>query len=123
MVEPDETVLLTVAAGTGYTVGSPSVATGTITNDDTVGGVAVSPASVAEDGTTNLVYTFTRTGATSGALTVNFNVGGTATFNTDYAQSGAATFSSTAGTVTIAGREQHGHGNDRSHGGQHCGAG
>ncbi len=33
-VEPDETVTLTVAAGTGYTVGAPSSATGTITNDD-----------------------------------------------------------------------------------------
>jgi hypothetical protein len=32
--EDNETVILTVAAGTGYTVGSPSVATGTITNDD-----------------------------------------------------------------------------------------
>ena len=34
--EPDETVILTVAAGTGYNVGSPSSATGTILNDDAV---------------------------------------------------------------------------------------
>jgi CSLREA domain-containing protein len=32
--EPDETVTLTVAAGTGYNVGGPNTATGTITNDD-----------------------------------------------------------------------------------------
>src|SRR5262249_12396785 len=67
--------------------------------------VAVSPASVLEDGATNLVYTFTRTGFTAGALTVSFAVGGTATFSgpgSDYTQTGAASFSSTAGTVTFA---------------------
>ena len=52
--------------------------------------MAVSPASVSEDGATNLVYTFTRNGVTSGALTVNFSVGGDATFGTDYTQTGAA---------------------------------
>nr|NCQ97703.1 VWA domain-containing protein [Microcystis aeruginosa W11-03]NCR96178.1 VWA domain-containing protein [Microcystis aeruginosa W11-06] len=64
--------------------------------------LAVSPSSVNEDGTTNLVYTFTRTGATTDALTVNYTVGGTATFNTDYTQTGAASFTSTTGTVTFA---------------------
>jgi hypothetical protein len=39
-VEADETVSLTVTAGTGYTVGAPSSATGTITNDDTEVSVA-----------------------------------------------------------------------------------
>jgi uncharacterized repeat protein (TIGR01451 family) len=34
--EPDETVILTVAAGTGYNVATPSSATGTIANDDAV---------------------------------------------------------------------------------------
>ena len=34
--EPDETVILTVAAGTGYNVGAPSSATGTILNDDAI---------------------------------------------------------------------------------------
>ncbi|MFN2576660.1 MAG: LamG-like jellyroll fold domain-containing protein [Pyrinomonadaceae bacterium] len=33
-VEPDETVTLTVGAGTGYNVGIPNSATGTIANDD-----------------------------------------------------------------------------------------
>ena len=32
--EPDETVVLVVITGAGYTVGSPNSATGTITNDD-----------------------------------------------------------------------------------------
>src|SRR5207253_873762 len=64
--------------------------------------VAVSPSSVAEDSGTNLVYTFTRNGVTSGSLTINFSVGGTAIFNSDYTQNGAATFSSSGGTVTFA---------------------
>ncbi len=61
-----------------------------LTDDPTVGGtadptvtpidfrqfrLAVSPASVLEDGATNLVYTFTRTGSTASAMTVNFSVG------------------------------------------------
>jgi uncharacterized delta-60 repeat protein len=63
--------------------------------------IAVSPSSTTEDGPTNLIYTLTRTGATTSPLTVNFSVGGTATFNTDYSQSGAATFSSSSGTATF----------------------
>jgi probable HAF family extracellular repeat protein len=100
-LELDETVILTMTSGTGYNIGSPSAATGTITNDDADVSVAVSPLSAIEDGATNLVYIFTRTGFTSGALTVNFSVSGTAGFTSDYTQSGAATFSSSAGTVTI----------------------
>lgn len=104
-VEPDETVILTLTAGTGYNVGSPSSAIGTITNDDADVSVAVAPAAVAEDGATNLVYTFTRSGFTSGALTVNFSVGGTATFGVspdDYTQTGATTYTTTTGSVTFA---------------------
>jgi Big-like domain-containing protein/Calx-beta domain-containing protein len=101
-VESDETVILTVTSGTGYTVGAPSTATGTITNDDADVSVSVSPASVAEDGATNLVYTFTRTGFTANAVTVNFSVGGTASFTEpDYSQTGAATFTATSGTVNF----------------------
>src|SRR6185295_1914345 len=99
--EPNETVVFTLAAGADYNVGAPSVATGTINNDDTQVSVAVSPSAVNEDGATNLVYTFTRNDS-SGALTVNFSVGGTATFNTDYTQTGAATFTPPNGTVSFA---------------------
>ncbi len=62
----------------------------------------ISPASVTEDGTTNLVYTFTRTGDTTNPLTVNYTVDGTATFSTDYTQTGAASYTATTGTVTFA---------------------
>ncbi|MCX5953003.1 MAG: hypothetical protein NTZ40_05810 [Cyanobacteria bacterium] len=74
-IEPDETVALTLAAGTGYTVGTSAAVIGTILNDDLpVITLAVSPASVTEDGTNNLVYTFSRTGPTNSALTVNYTV-------------------------------------------------
>jgi len=95
IVESNETVILTLASGTGYTVGTPNAATGTITNDDTSVTLAVSPGSVTEDGTTNLVYTFTRSGVTTNSLTVNYTLGGTATLNTDYTRTG------TNNTVTL----------------------
>jgi RTX calcium-binding nonapeptide repeat (4 copies)/Calx-beta domain len=100
-VEPNETAILTVVTGVSYDVGTPAAATGTITNDDTDVTIAVAPSSVEEDGVPNLVYTFTRNGVTTGPLTVNFSVGGTATFSTDYTQTGAATFTATDGTVTF----------------------
>ena len=64
--------------------------------------VTVSPASVPEDASGHLVYTFTRFGpSVASPLTVSFNVTGTAAFAADYGQTGAASFSSSTGTVTI----------------------
>jgi len=84
-IEADETVVLTLAPGTGYTIGTVTPVTGTITNDDYPSiTLAVTPASVTEDGTANLIHTFTRTGPTTSDLTVNYSVGGTATIGTDY---------------------------------------
>lgn len=40
--------------------------------------LTLSPSSVLEDGATNLLYTFTRTGSTTNALTVNYNFAGSA---------------------------------------------
>ncbi len=65
--------------------------------------LAISPQSVLEDGAANLIYTFTRTGPLAAGLTVNYLVtGGTATFNTDYTQVGAATFDGISGTIVFA---------------------
>ena len=105
-VEPDETVILTLATGTGYTVGTTTAVTGTITNDDVTPSItlAVSPSSVTEDGTANLVYTFTRSGVTTNALTVNYTLGGTATLNTDYTRTGTTntvTFAANSSTATV----------------------
>ncbi|WP_146136498.1 SBBP repeat-containing protein [Aphanothece hegewaldii] len=65
--------------------------------------LSLTPTSTPENSTTNtLVYTFTRNGSLTNPLTVNFNVGGTAQFNTDYTQTGAASFSTTTGSITFA---------------------
>ena len=65
--------------------------------------LAVSPISVQEDFTTNLVYIFTRTDVgIANALTVNYGITGTADYNDDYTQKGAATFTGTTGTITFA---------------------
>jgi len=85
-VEANETVILTVAAGGGYTIGAPASATGTITNDDVPSAsITVAPASVNEDGAANLVYTVTLSAVPLVATSVNFTVSGSATSGTDYA--------------------------------------
>ncbi len=61
----------------------------------------MSPNVATEDSGTDLVYTFTRD-VTLGALTVDFSVSGSARFGSDYTQSGAASFSLTAGSVVFA---------------------
>ena len=60
--------------------------------------VSVGPLSVDEDEAGNLAYTISRDCA-SAPITVNFSASGTANFNTDYSQTGAATFDGTTGTV------------------------
>ena len=85
-VESNETVALTLATGTGYTVGTPNTVTGTITNDDvTLPSITLSLnySGISESSPSNFVYTFTRTGVTTNALTVNYNIAGTASA-TDY---------------------------------------
>jgi hypothetical protein len=75
---------------------------GTIANDDTSVTLAVSPASVTEDGTSNLIYTFTRSGVTTNLLTVNYSIGGTATNGTDYASIPTGiTFAANSTTATV----------------------
>ncbi|MBP6176714.1 MAG: sortase, partial [Anaerolineales bacterium] len=104
-VEADETVIITIDAGTGYTVGTPSSATGTITNDETPAAtIAVSPTSVLEDGATNLVYTVTLDKAPASDITINLTTTGTATTLTDYTGAAASVTilsGQTTGTVTI----------------------
>ncbi|MCC5638376.1 S8 family serine peptidase [Nostoc sp. CHAB 5844] len=87
--------------GTGAVAGSQGNYSLTLTQVPRIT-LAVSPSRVAENGTPNLIYTFTRTGSTANPLTVSYGVAGTATFNTDYTQIGAASFTSTTGTITFA---------------------
>ena len=104
-VEPDETVTLTVAAGSGYTVGAPASATGTILNDDMPSAtISVSPASVAEDGAPNLVYTVTLNQAAFSPISVDYTIGGTAANGTDYATIASPLVipaGNTTGTITV----------------------
>ncbi len=104
-VEADETVTLTVAAGTGYTVGAPASATGTLLNDDVpTATISVSPTNVAEDGAPNLVYTVTLNQASFSALSIGYTIGGTATNGTDYATIASPLVipaGSTTGTITV----------------------
>ena len=104
-VESDETVILTVATGAGYTVGTPASATGTILNDDLPSAsIAVAPASVAEDGVPNLVYTVTLDQPALTPTSINFTTAGTATSSTDYAAVTSPLViptGNTTGTITV----------------------
>lgn len=104
-VEPDETVTLIVAAGSGYVVGGTSSATGTILNDDVPSAtISVSPAAVAEDGAPNLIYTVTLNQAAFGAISLNYTIGGTAANGTDYATIASPLVipaGNTTGTITV----------------------
>ena len=104
-VEPDETVTLTVAAGTGYSVGAPASATGTILNDDVPSAtIAVAPSTVAEDGATNLVYTVTLDQPASSPVSVSYTIGGTAGNGSDYAAIASPLVipaGNTTGTITV----------------------
>ncbi len=104
-VEANETVILTVAAGSGYTVGAPASATGTILNDDVPSAsITVAPSSVNEDSGTPLVYTVTLDQPSLVPLSIAYTVGGTATSGTDYAAVSSPlsiAAGATTGTITV----------------------
>jgi hypothetical protein len=85
-IEANETVVLSLTAGAGYTVGAPATATVTIASDDgppTVT-IAATTATASEAGAVVGRFTVTRGGSTSSALTVNLAAAGSATPGTDY---------------------------------------
>ena len=98
-VESNETVGLTLTAGTGYTVGTTTVVTGTITNDDPdpVPTINLSGSQTIVEGFTspqNVSYTVTLSNPSSQTITVNYaTANGTAIAGSDY--------TSTTGTVTF----------------------
>jgi hypothetical protein len=102
--EGTETVFATVAAGAGYSVGSPSQASVTIDDDDVpLVSVAATDATATEAGSTTGTYTLTRTGDLTQALfNVNFTMSGTAINGGDYSLSvGAVSFPANQASVTV----------------------
>ncbi len=100
--EGDETVILTLAGGKGYSVGSANVYTLTVTDNDKPTVVfAPASAAVSEDaGTRNVVLNLTPASTTN--FTLNYRLGGTAILGTDYSISGAGTFSVPANTSSVS---------------------
>ena len=83
IVEPAETAILNVVAGTGYIVGTPASATVTIA-DAPVVTVTAPDANASEAGPKTGTFRIARTGATTAALAVNVTLGGSAVNGTDY---------------------------------------
>ncbi|ASO07964.1 calx-beta domain protein [Arenibacter algicola] len=105
-VEPSETVIVTLATGTGYNIGSPSSATVNITSEDTSPfdvSIAASDASASESPLDNGTLTVSLSSVNTGtAITVNYTVGGSATQGSDYtALSGSVNIPNGAQSATI----------------------
>src|SRR5204863_255371 len=86
VIEPNETVQVTLTAGAGYTVGAPASATVTIIDNDTpvpVITIVALEANASEAGDTGS-FAVTRAGDPAPALTVNVTLTGTAVNGTDY---------------------------------------
>jgi hypothetical protein len=91
--ENPETVTVTSLSGSGYAVGSPSLATVTITDDDDglpVVWVVADDDQATEQGPTPGTFKVHRSGSTSSALTIVYALGGTADSGSDYASLGAS---------------------------------
>ena len=102
-IEGDETVVLTLAAGSGYLLGTSTAAVVTIidANIATLSVVASVP-NASETGPTSGAFMISRTGPTTSALTVNFAVTGTATSASDFTVIGtSAVIAAGQGSVTI----------------------
>jgi hypothetical protein len=85
VVEPSETVILTIQPFSAYTVGTPSSATVTIADSAAVVTVTASDASGSEVGPDHGAFTFTRSGGNIGAALAVFHViSGTATGGSDF---------------------------------------
>jgi hypothetical protein len=104
LIEGPETVVLTLAGDPAYTIGSPSLATVTIAdNDFPVVTIAATDANASEAGPDSGTFTFIRSGGDlSAALTVDFSVAGTATNGFDYTNIGTAvTIPANQASVTV----------------------
>jgi hypothetical protein len=107
VVELVETVILTVIAGSGYIVGAPASATGTIADDD-VARISIGDATITEGNnqTSNVTLTLTLSSPASTTVTVTAStVAGSAVAGGDFvAKTGTVTFNagSTTAVFTVA---------------------
>lgn len=83
--EGSETVILTVSASAGYTVGTPASATVTIADDDrSTVSIVANDKDASETAGNPGQFTVTRTAPTTSSLTVTLSLSGTATSGSDY---------------------------------------
>ncbi|MFN7561975.1 MAG: Calx-beta domain-containing protein [Prosthecobacter sp.] len=83
--EGNETIILTVAAGSGYVVGTPASATVNLADDDrSTVTIVANDANASETPGNPGQFTITRTAPTTAALSVALTIAGTATNGTDY---------------------------------------
>ncbi|MGM3308239.1 Calx-beta domain-containing protein [Anabaena sp. WFMT] len=107
VLEAQETVIVTLASNANYLLGTATIATVNIAdNDKPTITIKATDASAAETVTGQTAnpgkFTLTRTGDLSSSPTVNYTVTGTATNGTDYNQlNGTATFASGSSTAMI----------------------
>lgn len=108
-VEGSETVILTIASGSGYTVGAPASQTGTIADNDTAALPSLSIQSTAsvtegDNQTRTVSLTVTLSAASTQTVTVAYaTANGTATAGSDYvAKTGTLTFAPGVLTQTIS---------------------
>jgi hypothetical protein len=106
LFEGSETVVLSVRADAAYALGSPTNASLTILDDDVLAEITVAATEpTAGEPTTGEgtgTFTFTRSGYTASALTVNYTVGGTAASGADYTPIGTeVTFAAGSATATV----------------------
>ncbi|WP_071191131.1 S8 family serine peptidase, partial [Trichormus sp. NMC-1] len=99
VVDPSETIIATITAPSGYTISGSNTATATIADNDIGTLSIVKTTDGAETGSTDSVFTLTRTN-TAAALTVSYSLSGTATVVSDYTDSGAGIASFAAGSAT-----------------------
>ena len=107
-VESNETAILTLSSGSGYTLGTNQSGTVTISDNDTpptpTVTISATDSSATETGSGTGQFTVTRTGSTSQSLVVNFTVSGTATSGSDYTSLGTAitiAAGQSTGTLTV----------------------
>jgi hypothetical protein len=103
VADDDETVVVTVTSGTGYSVGSPSSATVTIA-DDPIPLISVEKISDGTEGGADGVFRLTRSDYLTSALTVYYSVGGSASgeADEDYDElTGSVTFAANAATADV----------------------